>query len=589
VVDEREATAGEWQWKTELVCAVATPLHPAVLDMIRQQHTFLAESFCLEASEELTRRAARPFSPRTWSRVTDLARIERPVFGTLMNSAGALDSRVRSYGYFHLVGQCRAESAQLSARLLLEYEDEDDGEEISDSELFGETRSSRLVYHTLMDYRALHAHADDGIAVGAYCGREIQPVVAGIDAFLREVLGDTDRGNRPYGLQVTVFSTGRDDSAVTRWLNAWRDRWQQAELTESTRHYEHCRIAIAYRVVEDQRRQEHLAQLVGETPLAVMFFTDFVEAGTDRFEDLGPSDLSDVGYRQFPVLEKACCAVHSGGRAAQRERVLSHARFGLATLQAEVMARVSRGNVAADQRHVVVSRSDFGPWEEVMAAAHQSCGWVVCIDPAVDDQLLRQGIPEGEARREIIGFGAGVGASGESNYTVSTEQYSLADVRRRLGQQLSARLGPWEPKTQERVAERLVAAASGMAGLSMVKATGPSEYVRDYAAYAALRALLPRDPDALCDEIVSLDAFHHWFDNGVVKSRPDLLRLRVKAVEGHLEVEAQVVECKLAQSSEEVLREASEQVRHGLERLVERFRPRPVGTKIGVGDRPDQR
>jgi len=253
MVDAASAADKSWMGDPkQLPCAVATPLHPAVLDMIRHQHVFLCDSFCACANGELTERRKDWFAAKTWNRMVDLAQISRPILGTLKAEQGTLDSRVRSYGYFHLVGQCRAPSSGSGARLLLEYEDEED-DEITDAELFRETPASALVQRTLVDYAKLHSHADDGLAIGAYCGREVQPIIAGIDAFLEEKL--PARNGQLYGLRITIYSAGRDDSAVMSWLDAWRNRWQEAELAPGKQHYGNCRITIAYRVVTGEQSQ----------------------------------------------------------------------------------------------------------------------------------------------------------------------------------------------------------------------------------------------------------------------------------------------------------------------------------------------
>ncbi len=290
LVDERKAAEEQWMWDTHLECAIATPLHPAVLDMLRHQHAFLCESFCVYASEALRESGGRRLTERAWNNIMDLARIERPIFGILRDSALTLDSGVRSYGYTHLVGRCKMTETQTSSRLLLQYEDDED-EDITDARLFQETRASALVCRTLLDYRKLCAHADDGLSVGAYCGREIQPIIAGIDAFLETIL--PSRGDHPYWLRITVFSTGRDESAVLRWLDAWRDRWQEAELTSGKAYYGNCRISIAYRVVAEERNREQFARLLEETTQDVMLFSDFSEAGASRFEEVLPEELPD--------------------------------------------------------------------------------------------------------------------------------------------------------------------------------------------------------------------------------------------------------------------------------------------------------
>src|SRR5690606_31908225 len=112
--------AEHWKWQLHLPYAVATPLHPAVIDMIHHQHAFLCESFCVRAGEGLSEGDGRRFSERAWNRVTDLAQIVRPIFGTLKDSSYVLDSAVRSHNYIHLLGNCSTTPAEISSRLLLE-------------------------------------------------------------------------------------------------------------------------------------------------------------------------------------------------------------------------------------------------------------------------------------------------------------------------------------------------------------------------------------------------------------------------------------------------------------------------------------
>src|SRR5690606_18256718 len=103
-----------------------------------------------------------------------------------------------------------------------------------------------------------------------------------------------------------------------------------------------------------------------------------------------------------------------------------------------------------------------------------------------------------------------------------------------------------------------------MSGLSIVKATGPSEYVRDFIAYTLIRKLLPKENGVFCDEIISLDAFLHWFDFGSNEVRPDLLRLQAKIEGEAFKIRAQIIECKMAQESEGYLERALRQIEEGL-------------------------
>lgn len=588
VVPEHNSKDPGWAWNEYLEGGLVTPLHPALLEMIRNQHAFLCESFCYYVREGLQEPAGRMFTEKRWDGVAELSTIKWPIFGILSDLNLTLNTNAISHNYIHLVGQCSGSSSTITSTLLLQDEGAEEDEEITDVDLFRETRSSELIKRSLLDYRKIHRYADDGINIGVYCGSDMQPIIAGIDAYLAEIAKERD--DRPYSLRLTVFSDSKYDSAFLRWVNAWKARWQEAESSTSKRHYSNCIISLAYRVVSTEDSFGQLERLLRDSTLDVMFFFDFIRSSASSFDLVDQDYLIQDDYRKFPVLEKICCRVSGGGMDTKRRRILSNHRFRLGALHAEVMARISRGSRNPTEKHVVTSTSDFQPWICVIDVAHKRSAWVVCIDPCLDAQLLAKPQRANSRLREIIGFGAGVGSHGENNYTISTEQFSMKDIASKIAAQISQLFKPMEYEVAKRVAESLIDEAQHIGGLSIVKATGPSHYVRDYVAYAMVRKLLPRDDNAFCDEIISLDAFWHWFDNTEDHRRPDLLRLHARIVDGYFDIKAHIVECKLAQQSEGYLEKAREQIENGLKQLVPRFRPREMPGPVGIDNRmPDQR
>ena len=126
---------------------------------------------------------------------------------------------------------------------------------------FRETRASILIKNILEDYHELHRYADDGISIAAYCGDAIQPFIAGIDSYLSSILKERDE--RKYSLRLTVFSDSGDDSSIMKWINAWKERWQESE-TGSKAHYSHCELSIAYRVVSREKDYDQFCKLLQE-------------------------------------------------------------------------------------------------------------------------------------------------------------------------------------------------------------------------------------------------------------------------------------------------------------------------------------
>ena len=73
--------------------------------------------------------------------------------------------------------------------------------------------------------------------------------------------------------------------------------------------------------------------------------------------------------------------------------------------------------------------------------------------------------------------------------------------------------------------------------------------------------------------------------------RPDLLRLWAKIINGYFHIEAQIIECKLAQEAEGFLEKARQQVESGLRQLIPSFKPREGEKPVGIDEelKPDQR
>ena len=159
--------ASDWAWQRQLEGAVVTPLHPAVLDVIRHQHTFLCESFCFCVRQALADSEEHAFSERHWNRVADLAQMQWPIFVPLAADGQTLDTNVRSYGYLHLVGGSVAERHLLSPPACFSMTMPMMTREITVTELFRVTQASKLIHQVLVDYRSLHAHTSDGISIGA--------------------------------------------------------------------------------------------------------------------------------------------------------------------------------------------------------------------------------------------------------------------------------------------------------------------------------------------------------------------------------------------------------------------------------------
>ena len=572
---------------------VATVLHPSVIEMMLARILFLFACFNYAAPREWsTAKANKPFHQSKWQDYLDLAGIQFPLAGLIKDRNLAISTEVEGRELIHRIGTSDTEDAPLSTRLLLRYEGFDD-EDIADSEMFAETRESRLLENLLSDYLATHPHARDGISLAVYRNSDIQPVISGMHAFLEKLGNDGVIGEdrpRPYSVAITVFSEAGEDVGISRWMEQWKERWEAAESESRFAVYRHCRVSIAHRVVPHEKGdRQHFARMIQDgldVDIAVLY--DFISAGVDgtEFQSVRSYDVRERTLK-FPIVEKSFCIVNDPELELIRSRVISNPQFIIASLHLETMARIKNENTPSGQEHVLIGHGDYTPWQPVVDELHKHAEWVVCIDASIDDTLIKKKRHQDSKEREIIGFGSGVGAHGELNFTVSTEHFRLSDIHFRLQGAITELYHGWDKDTLEIVSESVLKEAKTLSGLSLVRATGTGEYIRDFMGYALACKLLPEAGDLLCGHLISLDAYRHWF-TGSDGSRPDLLWLKAKLDEtGRINIEMHLIECKLAQHNDDHVEKATSQIKNGLASLIPAFTPKSKSKQDD--ERPDQR
>ena len=573
--------------------ALVTILHPALVEMLQAQWVFLLDAFARSAEMEFGRRNAKAFKDRAWTAYSDLAAVKAPIVGLPVAESGKFVVTDPGSALVFRVGSPQAGTELAATRFLTRYNQIDD-DEIADEDLVRETSESRLLCRTLCDFFRLHAGAKDGLSLAVYRNEDIQPILAGIDAYVRFLEREIPPENRVerYSIRLTVFSESSDTSVVAQWLSAWQDYVESKE--DASGPYADCDLSVSHRVVgpsADGVRQ--LAKTIrSDVDADVFALYDFIRRDNQGcvFEKAEKYVVTKNSIK-FPILEQSQCASTKPNERFRRSQIVSNRQFTTADAHANLSARVRDPGVHAGDRHIVLATGDYTPWRDVVDAAHEAAEWVVAVDPLIDRALIAQADDGGAGRRrELIGFGSGVGQHGESNYTVSTQQYRLGELKDRL---LSAMRGVFpygSPDRDARIAQTLLDEAKELSGLSLVRALGPGEYVRDFLAYGILHRIVPLDPEShLCDRLFSIDAYRHWFDLAADDNRhPDLLWLRADIEGDVLKLRASLIECKMgkSQNMDGHLEKAKTQIENGLRVLRPLFAP---SWNDPAAARPDQR
>lgn len=554
---------------------VVTILHPSVIEMLKDQCVFLAEAFSHLGTKFL--RDKEPFNNNCWQRYVDMASIQMPLGGLLVDSNDKLSVDVRGKGLLHRIGRVAEKHGTLTTRLMVRYDHLDD-DDIKDSEIFCETSESCLLKNILEDFWRMHPHAQDGLTLGVYRNDDVQPVLAAVDSYLKSLAKkDILSELKKYDVRLILFSDSADQTGIARWVEEWQERWEAAETEEKLKHYTYCRLSAEHRIVPQETDKRRFERLLAELSCDVMVFYNFIEAGRDgnKFHAVDKYDHLQ-NDRKFPILEKSFWTKSNPGTRLIRSQIISNRQFFVNSGHAELMMRLKNPDTHAGKEHVIIGSGNFEPWQAVIDAAHRAAEWVVCVDSNIDDKLIQEHCGD---TRQLIGFGSGVGLHGESNFTISSQIFSYSNLKRIL-QTAFRRVYHFTDCTEDnsRIVEQLLNEGAGLSGLSLIRALGPSYYVHDFLAYSIIKRMFLRDAgDYLCNQLFSIDTYAHWFDmkSADNKKHPDLLWVQATINgRGQIEIDARLIECKMGKASEEHLKKAQEQIQNGLEVLMRAFTSR---------------
>ncbi|MDY0132614.1 MAG: type IV secretion system DNA-binding domain-containing protein [Desulforegulaceae bacterium] len=564
VKEKQENQIESWVWDKFENSAVATILHPSVLEMFQAKIIYLFECFNYESNKNLNSPKRNSFQIKAWDYYLDLSTIKMPLCG-LIKSQDVFDSSVRGEDLIHILGSIDGTESSLSTRIILKYDNFD--EDIKDYVLFKETRESKLIYRIITDFLELYPHANDGLNISVFQNLDIQPLIAAIDKFMKEKSNNISLN---YNLNITIFSETADDRALSNWIEEWRERWEVSEVEESLAHYRNCNLKLSHRIVKSDNNYEQFKKIINENfDCDIIILSNFIGTSNEnRFEEVDSFDVTSRPLK-YPILEKIFCSSTEKRNSDTRERVISNRQFTISTKHLGIMASMKNMKKTS---YIAIGSGDFSPWNEVVNALHKKAEWVVCIDSNIDERLLQDDLEKNS--RKIIGFGSGVGSHGEANYTISTEQFKLTDLKKKLRASISNIMSGWEHDDYEKAAEFAIKQSENFSGLSLIKSTGLSQEIRNLLAYAYACKIYNFSENILCSKFISLDAYRHWFEAAESNIRPDILLLNADINEsGLFSISAMIIECKFAENTDGYLDKAFEQIINGLDTLIPAFMP----------------
>ena len=559
---------------TYLDAALLLPISPFVLELSAARAVFLRDGF-REVLAELFEDGQQS-SLQRWQRLVGLAELRRPIVALVADSNGALTTWSRSFGLTHLIGSADETQLSVASQSLMREEgfDEDDlGQKLKP------TASSRIYERSIRDYQRLHLHANDQLSILFAHVQEIDVLLSGVDRWLISYLEESEEQEAPFVLSVKVITTGVAATTALNMLVAWKNSWSESE----TRGQRSCVIQIGHRHATSTVELNRMLDMESRHSFDLAFLSHFMEGkhDGDQLEVAAPFDVvQGTALRQFPIAEYPRPVIATVAQH-QRKTLISNRRIAMASKHTEISARLKFSGTLPVSEHVVMTQIDFGPWKQTVALLHEKALWVSCVDRYVDSHLLASSAED----RRIVGFSCGLGDYGELNQTISTELNDLATLTRSIAGRLRGYLGNISVNQSELAARNVVRSASEIPGLSLVRAAGHDEYIRDVLGYSLINRQFGRSPSTVLQVLIPLDSFRHWFADRDDPNVPDLLFLSAQLVEGQLDISATVVECKFASESQSHSQKAFAQASAGLRQLTRIFAPHGVSIDTTVFER----
>ena len=557
LVDERMNPNDDY-----LRSAVAWGISPPVLELTQGRARFLCDSFPEVVGEHLVTHDGKS----VFNRLLNLVEIHRPLAALVVDDNKNLSAKIKSLGLLHYLGTPPSTEKSLAVQTLLRDEEGDDEDDISDDVRW--TEESEVVVRVLRDYLSLYPFAEDGLRILAVHVEELVTILSGVDRFLRDYLKCSSSDWPPFHCELMVYSTSSSPLAVESRLTAWRDQVIEAYREQGRP----VILSVAHHYAPSQKKM--VALLNKEARLYDIAFLFKFLAGelTGEAESALPFqyDFNDSNISQFPICEYP--RPIQEGNKFRRQSLLSNRRLRIQTYHADLSARLRHPQNPEDE-HLIFGHINYEPWQEVVETMHGKAQWVACIDPFVDKHLLASSDTNGH--RKIVGFTSGLGAYGELNLSISTEQDTLSQLTYMIKNHLTGLLPFQQGDDFEAMSVNVVKEAEEIIGLSSLRAVvGQGEKIREVIGFAAVGRLLDMPQGVEMLQLLPIDSLLHWFVGSDVVHRPDLLQLSLVMRENDIPlIQAVLIECKFAQQKSTHLTKARGQIQDGLSHLTQLFAP----------------
>ncbi len=432
------------------------------------------------------------------------------------------------------------------------------------------TPMSNIIVRNVMDYIHTFPARADGLNVAFIAPTDMQHIVSAIHSIAKSI--DDSGASATINLKFICLNS-RKNSAT--YLRKWLDSYFSENRAVNVNTYLQNSTILT---------KDDVAGLEEQLKECDICFTyNVLQSAGIQFNPTKEQPV-DPNYEKFPMSFTPDAISSTPGKA--RKVNISQFQFLAAKEHTQISYTVGNPNTIPGMYRAYRTLELPDIQSAIIDIAHSSCRWVVCVDQAIDRNMLET------SESKIIGFTTGEGSYGELNVTVSARKDTLTDIKKMLTRRISEKFVNWDSTRLNDAAEFCVDELSKyMDGSKILKALNPYDYeIHNFLAYVLtlqMLGLTKVDDNYIVRSLISLDSYKHWFaeDSETSKDskRPDFMLIEIPYTKANLlsteplDIHITMIECKMAYQNDAHTAKAKEQLEKGLRTMSAHWNPRAGG------------
>ena len=554
-------------------------LHPAMVEMLLSQAAYLIKSFETEIKNQESL-SVNKYKQSVWDSCIEMARMQTPI--PIIRTTDNKFS-ISSFGSdtIYRIGELQKND---NFFLTTKYSSNDLEDVTSSlSKLLKDSKETNQLFQILQDFYNSNSYAKDSISLSIIKDDNIQPVIAAIDK-LREFLTKESEIKKPYTISVTFYTTPSSNISVQSYIDLFYSYWDS--LTDKKEKNNNFKLVLSHRIIdflnnENNTEFDYLFESNLDSDIIIIYEPIRDTSEGPVFIDIQNVKLSEYSSK-FPIVDKLSFPEE---KIKKRKKIFSNRQFVCNNSYFRFLKRLkAQETVKIDNDYLIYIDYNLGKWCKLVDYCHEHCERVVCLGSNIDRFLIEE--LHDNKSLELIGFGTGGGNNSNLNYTVSTLNCKPYLFKESLKETLKNTFTEMKFRDIDSYVNNLYNQNKKMSGLSLIRAiensaTLGNEKKNDYIAYALTRILAKdnsHNDNLICDTIISIDSYSHWFARTPNKDKPDLLWLQVYtdkqgSYKSQIKIKITIIECKLTESPKEKYKEIVRQLNAGADLFKSSFVP----------------